>query len=176
MAFTPIPAADIEVGKPTKKSIFKKTKDNFDDHESRITNLSTGANKVIVFVGEIANLKQYVNGSGELTRIMLEKASQDYSIVNVQIYVLHGGPDGDVAPTAGTLEIDIKQGTDLTSMNTIFSAKPSVTTFGNGDTNASVSFIVDGEKISQGDWIQLDITNLQTGQTRIFIDVYGEVQ
>ncbi len=175
MAFTTIPAADIEVGKPTKKSIFDKIKANEDDHETRITNLSTGANKVIVFNSEVANLIQYVNGSGELTRLFLYKADQAFSIVNVQVYVLHGGPDGDVAPTAGTLEIDIKQGTDLSSMNTIFSIKPSVTTFGNGDTNGSVSFIVDGEKIAQGDWVQLDITNLQTGQTRIYVDVYGEV-
>lgn len=174
MAYTTIPAADIEVGKPVKKSLWQTTKDNQDDQEQRISDLTAGASKVIVFEGEIANLAQYADGTGALPRIMLFKASKDFTIVNVQIYVLHGGADGSIAPTAGTLECDVKSGTALGSMNTIFSVKPSVSTFGDGDTNGAVSFITDGEKVTQGDWMQLDITNLQTGQTRIFIDIYGE--
>lgn len=174
MAYTTIPSVDIEVGKPVKKSLWDTTKDNLDDHEDRIADLTAGANKVIVFTFEIAGLKQYVDGSGELIRISLFKSSLDFSIVNAQVYVLHGGPNADVAPTSGTLEIDVKKGTSLGSMNTIFSVKPAVTTFGDGDTNATVSFVPDGEIVDQGDWLQLDITNLQTGQTRIFVDIYGE--
>jgi hypothetical protein len=49
MAFITIPTADIAVGKPTKKSLWQKIKDNFDDHETRIAALSAGANKVVVF-------------------------------------------------------------------------------------------------------------------------------
>ena len=172
MAYTPIPAADIEVGKPTKKSLFQTIKDNEDDHESRIATLTAGANKVVVFSMEMANMFQYVNATGALERVALFKASSDFSIVNAQIYVLHGGPNGDVPPTAGTLEVDIKKGTSLSALNTIFTVKPAVTTFGDGDTNGSVTFTPGGEVVDQGDWLQLNITNLQTGQTRYIDPVF----
>lgn len=174
MAFDPIDAADIEVGKAVKKKLFQTTKDNFDDHETRITALSQGAAKVEVFIGEMNNLQQYSPNTSTISRVALFRASRDFTITNAQIYVLHGGPAQDVAPTAGTLEIDIKAGSSLAALNTIFTVKPAVTTFNEEDTNGSVSFIVDGEKVSQGDWLQLDITSLQTDQTRIFLDVFGE--
>ena len=37
MSFTAITSTEIEAGKPVKESLFTKVKDNFDDHESRIT-------------------------------------------------------------------------------------------------------------------------------------------
>lgn len=174
MAFDPIDQADIEVGKPVKKELFQKTKDNLDDHETRITSLAQGAAKVEVFIGELSNLQQYSPNNATLNRVGLFRASRDFQITNAQIYVLHGGPGQDIAPTTGTLEIDIKKGTALDTMNTIFSIRPAVTTFDEEDTNGSVAFIPNGEIISQGDWLQLDITSLQTGQTRIFVNVFGE--
>lgn len=49
MAYTTIPTADIVVGKPVKKDLWQKTKDNLDDHESRISALASSANKIVVF-------------------------------------------------------------------------------------------------------------------------------
>lgn len=49
MSYLTIPTEDIEVGKPVKKSLWQKIKDNFDNHESRIAALSAGANKIGVF-------------------------------------------------------------------------------------------------------------------------------
>ena len=37
MSFTTITSTEVEAGKPVKESLFTKVKDNFDDHESRIT-------------------------------------------------------------------------------------------------------------------------------------------
>lgn len=174
MAFTPIDQAQIEVGKPVKKELWQKTKDNLDDHEARITSLAQSAAKIDVFVCEISNLLQYSPNNSDLNRILLFKASRNFRIINAQIYVLFGGANQDVAPTAGTLEVDVKKGTDLQVMNTIFSIRPSVSTFAEGDTNASVGFVPNGEIIDQGDWVQLDITSLQTSQSRIFVDIFGE--
>jgi len=174
MAFNTIDPNDIEVGKPTKKSLFQTIKDNEDDHEARISNLTLGASKIDVFIGELSNLQQYSPNNNDLVRIGLFRASRDFTLTNAQIYVLHGGPNQDVAPTAGVFEIDIKKGTSLSSLNTVFNVKPAVSTFNEEDTNATVSFIPGGEDVSQGDWLQLDITSLQTGQTRVFIDIFGE--
>lgn len=174
MAFNPIDQADIEVGKPVKKELFQTTKDNFDDHESRITSLANSAAKIDLFILEVANLIQYSPTGNTLSRIALFRASRNFRIINAQVYVLYGGENQDRAPTAGTLEIDVKKGTDITSLNTIFSVRPAVTTFGEGDTNGTVSFVPNGEIVNQGEWLQLDITSLQTDQSRIFIDIFGE--
>lgn len=174
MAFNPIDQNDIEVGKPVKQDLFQTTKDNFDDHEARIASLAQSAAKVEVFIGELSNLQQYSPNNATLQRVGLIRASRNFRIINAQIYVLHGGVNQDVAPTAGTLEIDVLKGTDLQTLNSIFSIRPAVTTFAEGDTNATVGFVPSGEIIDQGDWIQLDITSLQTGQTRIFVDIFAE--
>lgn len=49
MAFSTIPAALIQVGKATIKNLWQTTKDNLDDHETRVTSLEAGANKILVF-------------------------------------------------------------------------------------------------------------------------------
>ena len=171
MAFTPLDPADIEVGKPVKKKLFQTTKDNFDDLDSRIGALETGASKVDVFICEIANLGQYVNGT-ILERIMLHRASRDLRIINVQVYVL--ASSSGALPTGGTLEYDVRTGSDVSSLSTVFTVKPTITGLTEGSTNSAVSFITNGELVSQGDWIALDITNLQTDQSRIFVDIYCE--
>ncbi len=171
MAFTPIDANDIEVGKPVKKRLFQTTKDNFDDLNSRTGALETGAAKIEIFVSEIVNLGQYEQG-GDLERVMLFRASRNINITNAQIYVLSSSTGS--LPTGGTLEFDIKVGSDPSSLSTVFNTRPSTTGLTEGSTNASVDFITNGNIINQGQWISLDITSLQTGQSRIFIDFYGE--
>ena len=171
MAFTPLDTADIEVGKPVKKKLFTQTKDNFDDLNSRIGALETGAAKVDVFITEVTNLQQYVNGT-ELERIMLFRASRDLRIINAQIYVLSSSTG--TLPTGGILEFDLRTGSDISSLSTVFSVRPTITGLTEGSTNGTLNFITNGELVSQGDWIALDITNLQTGQSRIFIDIYAE--
>jgi hypothetical protein len=44
MAFVAITSGQIAAGEPTAQDLFTKTKDNFDDHESRITTLETASN------------------------------------------------------------------------------------------------------------------------------------
>lgn len=171
MAFTPIDPTDIEVGKPTKKRIFETSRTNFNDHESRINSLEAGASKVEIFVSEIANLNQYVTDD-TLERVMLFRASRNLRIINAQIYVLSSS--SGALPTGGILEFDIRVGTDISALTTVFATKPSVTGLTEGSTNSSVNFVTDGELVNQGEWIALDITNLQIGQSRIFIDVFAE--
>jgi len=42
MAFTSIPSADIQVGKPVRQSLMQLVKDNFDDLNTRMTSLTSG--------------------------------------------------------------------------------------------------------------------------------------
>lgn len=171
MAFNTLDPNDIIAGKPTKKSIFTTIKDNEDDLDGRVGALEAGAAKIDIFISEIANLGQYTNG-GSLDRIMLFRASRDLTIVNAQIYVLSDSSGNP--PTGGTLEFDIRVGNDPGSLSTVFNTRPSTTGTAEGSTNSSVDFIADGELINQSQWIALDITNLQTGQSRVMIDIFAE--
>lgn len=171
MAFEVIDLTDLDVGKPTKRSIWVKTKNSLDDLNSRTGSLETGASKVELFVSEIVGLQQYITG-GALERIMFFRASRDLRITNAQIYILASSTG--TLPTSGTLEFDIRVGNTPATLATVFNVKPTVTTFAEGDTNGAVDFIVGGEDILQGQWIALDITNLQQGQSRIFIDIFSE--
>jgi hypothetical protein len=49
MAYSEVPSANLAVGKPVKKSVMTQVNDNLIDHESRISALSAGANKIQVF-------------------------------------------------------------------------------------------------------------------------------
>ena len=72
MAFKQLNNSDIEVGKPTKKSLFKTIKDNFDDHESRLSALSASANKIVMF-DEFINLTDL--GIGKIVAAEQDEAS-----------------------------------------------------------------------------------------------------
>jgi hypothetical protein len=49
MAFTSIPSAWIQAGKNVIKPLFEYIKNNFDDHESRISAFESAGNKIIIF-------------------------------------------------------------------------------------------------------------------------------
>lgn len=49
MAYSEIDNADLAVGKPVKKSVMENVNDNLKDHETRISALAAGANKISVF-------------------------------------------------------------------------------------------------------------------------------
>lgn len=157
----------IGVGKPVKKSITSNMDDALVQHESDIASLQAAGARIVIFSSEIVGFDQNVTAT--YNRIALFKADQNIRITNVKVYVLH---QNGTAPTAGTLEIDILKG-DLTTNPSIFNTLPNVTTFGDGDVSGTEDFTMGGENILQGQFLELNITSLQTGQTRIFVDVFA---
>ena len=53
MAFITIPSSWLEVGRPTKKELFERIKDNFDDHESRLVTAESSVNQAQVYEEEV---------------------------------------------------------------------------------------------------------------------------
>lgn len=79
-----------------------------------------------------------------------------------------------LAGDSGTLQIDIKKGTSLNSLATVFSTRPSLDyTAGNysNSSNADFSTIA----VSPGEWLVVDIMSMQHGQNRFHVFVMGEV-
>ena len=174
MAFTSISSSLLNVGKALKREIFTLIKDNFDDHETRLTNVEAGTISLNVFNGVVKPASNfdhvgvayyYVSGSAQISEAF------------IQIY--------EVDSFTGTLEIDILKSTtdtDDANFTSIFSTKPSVNFTSAADFDASINQVLGaGASIADGDILRLDITSMPTKGTypqnevypRFFIKCYG---
>jgi hypothetical protein len=103
----------------------------------------------------------------EIDQVRLFKAPYAFTFTSCIITTL-------VAGSAGTLEVDVLKGTTLGSLTTVFSTKPSVS-YSSGNNTSSSNAVFSTTSVSSGDWIQLDITSLQTKQNRFQMYLIGEV-
>ncbi len=77
MAFNTINDTEIEVGKPTKKSLFQKIKDNFDDHEGRLNAVQVSSGIIDIFNSNLQDLNVGVGNivSSEMTESQFQEAN-----------------------------------------------------------------------------------------------------
>lgn len=75
MAFTPITDSQIQVGKPIKKSLWQRVKDNFDDINDRIISLDTSSGSISVWEETLRDLNQGIGQviSSPLTVVEFQK-------------------------------------------------------------------------------------------------------
>jgi len=78
-----------------------------------------------------------------------------------------------VAGSAGTLDVDIKKGADRSSLSTIFSTRPSVGYAAGDDADSSNAIFAD-TTVALGDWLQIEIQGMQTGQSDFHFYLVGE--
>lgn len=78
------------------------------------------------------------------------------------------------AGTSGTLQADITKGSNLTSMTTMFSTKPSVTS-ASGDGASSSNAVFSTQAVAANDFLQLDVDTFQPGQETFHVFIIGEV-
>lgn len=171
MAFTSISSTLINVGKAVKREIFTLTKDNLDDHETRINNLEGGQSRVNVFNSNVL----IGSFAPTYTGVAYYKATSAFNLTsaNIQIYEKNG-------IASGILEIDIKTGPDPddVNMDSIFSVLPSLDYSVVTDYEISTNQIINPSfsSVSEGDWLRLDITSLPLGVYVLYVQLYGEVQ
>jgi len=156
MAFTPITSAQIEIGEATKKEIFSKTKDNFDDHETRIGSLESGATSTIPMAWVIKDSAVVYDDAAQL------RVPFDITITSVVLEVVEAG-------SAGTLEVDVlsDQGGSFT---TVLSGGNLTRAFGDGSTPVTSSGIT-GADVDAGKHLRLDIKAVQTGMRDAYVVV-----
>lgn len=165
MAFDPIDNVNIEVGKPVKKELWQKTKDNFDDLDSRIAALEASGSIFEVFNTPILNIAQYADAG--VTGIILWKfVPFDMDLIEGQIYVVKAG-------SSGTIEMDIQKGADIGSLTSMMSTQPSLA-FGDGDNVASTNQVFADSSLSEGEIVAIEFTQIQTGVGAIHVNVLGE--
>lgn len=139
---------------------------DIDGAEQRLTTLSEGP-------GGETRVKEFTANSfirtdeDSFDKLDLFKAPIGFNIVTAEATTL-------IAGTAGTLDVDVKVGSSLASLSTIFSQRPTVA-FGAGNFATSTNAVLSTTAISAGDWISLDLQSFQDGQTDFHFALFGEI-
>ena len=184
MSFTTIPSTDLEVGKPTKKSLFTTIKNNEDDHETRLNNLEAGAGKVNIFSFQIIG---YVSNYSvaELKALGNFLVPAGCTLQELCITVIDStntfDSSGNVAETssAGELEIDLLKSTDGgATFASVLTTKPSIPDGKNGKGTSSNSIgctpvIFSNNSLNQDDILQVDLNSKKDEQGSFLITCYA---
>ncbi len=169
MAFTSISSTLINVGKAVKRELWLLTKNNFDDHEERISGLETAGSLIEVFDQTVYN----ASVAATLTGVLFFQAKQSMRITKVQVQIFTKG-----SISSGSVEIDLKKSSSLGgSYSSIMTTKP-ILNFAtasdydsdDGTINASLA------SLDVDDFVRLDFTTLPTVPLqKCRVVVYGEI-
>jgi hypothetical protein len=169
MSYSEINGDVIKVGKALKKELFRKIRDNFIDHEARISSLALGANPIEVFNFPVLN----ASSANTLTGLTYYRPLSAFTVSTVQIEIFEKNI------FTGSLSIDVKKGTSLnpTTFSSILTTQPTIN-FQTASSYDIASGVLDGEKqlIQQGEYLRLDVTSLPStplGKFRVI--VYGNI-
>lgn len=160
--FSSISSSLIVAGEPVKQELWTKTKDNFDDHESRISSLETTS---LVF----KPIDFYISGHyyiyGAQTGVLFEKLTYDIEIQSTNLILLSTG-------TAGNLEVDLLFKRGANPFVSVYATKPIL-------ANTALQFDINTGVLSTttllaGDVLRLDITQAMTNNTGFMLQLeYG---
>lgn len=168
--FNSIPSALIAVGKPIIKLLWDYTKDNFDDHESRIAGVEQGATKIEVW----NDLVRVRLNSSSLTGFDIYRAVANMQLIEARIAIFAKG-----GVSSGILEFDIKKSNnlDFTAAPSIFTTRPSLDLSLANDYDQSINavFDINEQTLTKDDRLRLDITSLPSGLSKFEIYLLGEL-
>ena len=174
MAFTTIPASDLDIGDPLKKELLDLIKSNQDDLNSRITAVEGSAGKIIIFNEIILNAAT-LSGGGTITGVDLYRAESDFNLTDAKVYIFEKGS------LTGNLEIDVQlsSSADFTSSNSVFTTKPKIVYSTASDYDESANTVFNGsyQSITAGQYLRLDISEVPSAGTIGKFGVYfiGEI-
>ena len=163
-------ASKPSVGDAVKKEIADTIIDNQADHETRIASLETSVGKVIVYVTD------FIQGAlaSTITGTIFFRAASGFSLTAAVLSLY----DTTGLSLTGSLQFDIQKSSspDFSSSTSVFTTRPSLSSFTSYSESSNVVFKTDGtEDILTGDFLRLDITAIPTGDIipRFHIHVYG---
>lgn len=170
MAYDPLLPAEYNVGKAVKKELWRKTADNFEDHENRINSLSLGAAPVLVFNNDILN----ASSAQSLTGLAYYRSYVQFTITTVKIQIFTKG-----IVTSGILSMDIKKGNTLDdlSMASVLTAEPQID-FSTASNYAEADGTLDVAQqiVLPNQYLRLDITSLPALPVGAFrVLVFGNI-
>jgi hypothetical protein len=151
MAYNAFTNTEISVGKAITQNLWQKVKDDFDDHETRISSLAGGSNKTILFnttyiVGGSVNSGDIINTTRILYNVQITELS-------LESYLTSG---------TGTLTIDVLKGTtlDSTIATSILTSPLSINFSGVDYQTVFASFNPSFQNLISGDYLFIKITSI----------------
>lgn len=154
MAFTPIGSTEIESGKPVTTSTQGKIKDNFDDHEERISVIESGT--ATTYPPLIFRVSGNYSVAGAVDGVLKTTTNFPIQVTGVRLLI-------DTAGSGGTTEIDVKYKRGVAAYTSILTTKPSVASSSGNDALSSNGVVNPShDTLQAGDIIRLDLTSVQT--------------
>lgn len=173
MAYTPLTSSWYDVGRAITRRLFNTVKLNQDDFDSRLGGVEEAAGKIAIWSETVV----LSCNATSLLGLDYWEAPFDINVSGATVGVFDVSGKG----ISGTLEIDIKTASSRnpSSMNSIFSTRPSISTWSTNYLDSSNAVINSLGELTQGDSLRFDVTSLPTGGSgflgAFFINIVGEV-
>lgn len=167
MAFEVIDPTEIEVGKTTKKRLFRKIKNSLDDHEVRILAATAGSGKIALFNEDV-----YIQSFDSLTGILYFEVPQDCILSEFSIRIFEKG-----SATTGNLTIDLKKcaNTNDANFTSTMSVVPTMDFSVISNYHKVLGTINSGaQTLLKGDMLRIDVTSLPAKLKRFRVFAIGE--
>lgn len=163
MSFVAITSTEIATGKPVASSTQSQIKNNFDNHETRITSLESGS--ATAYPPIILRVNGLYDSLSANTGILKTTANFALTITGVRVIV-------DQAGSSGTLTCDIKKSHSGGSYTSVLSTLPSVG-YASGNDATSTNGVVNSStaSVAAGDILRLDTTGVQTGGRNFMVRI-----
>jgi hypothetical protein len=157
MAYDPLTSGEIAPGEPVKGTTATKIKDNFEDHEDRISDLENGSNVQYPPIIFTVTGPYHLIPSASLNGLVKTTSNFAFNITGIRLLI-------DEAGTSGTTEIDIKKSTGGGAYASVLSTRPSVS-YTAGDDAVSSNAILNLSEVDviSGDILRLDLVSSQDG-------------
>lgn len=165
MAYSAFSSSEIAAGQPVKQELWQKVKDNFTDHETRISAVQTAVNTVQPIVFAIVGA-YYSFGAGQ-TGVATIRVPYTLTLTDAKLFVVDAG-------SSGTLQCDVQKKSGAGSFATIFSTSPSVA-FGAGSYATSTNAALSVTAVSNGDFLRLDITTVMADNDEFYLYLFHTV-
>ena len=112
MAYSSVDATRIVAGKPVRADDILGLRNNQEDLNTRVTAVENLTSKVVVFNEQLRGLDNFV-GVTSFSQVAVYRAASGFTLTGAKVTQFTAG-------SAGTLEIDVKVGSSLGSVSTIF--------------------------------------------------------
>ena len=155
MAFDAINTAETLPGQPTKTELFTKTKDNFDDHESRLAVSEASLGRFAPAEFAIVGPTQTTDADLVKNEVLTWRVPFDITVLGTRLLILSAGASGSTE-----IELEVKQG--VAAFTTILASPVSVA-FGAGNYALGSASLGALTELDGGDIVRLNVNAVQEG-------------
>lgn len=163
MSYVPIAPSEIASGEPVSSTVATKIKNNFDNHETRLTDVENG--NTTVYPPIMFSVYGSYSPKAGASEVLVTTANFNLTITGVFLILKTAG-------SSGTTEIDLKYKRGSNPWQSVFSTKPSLA-HSAGNYARSTNGVLDPTYVDleAGDLIAIDLPQAQVNANTFFVRV-----